>query len=87
MGWSLYDEELEAWRLFAAGISLGPVDALGDDDDSAPGDDDDSAAGDDDDSAAPAALGIPEECLPPPGDDDDSAGDDDDSAGDDDDSA
>ncbi len=69
MGWSLFDTQLETFRLLVSGIELGPWDdVVGDDDDS---------AGDDDDSGGPD-LGIPEECLP--GDDDDSAGDDDDSS-------
>ena len=91
MGWTIFDQDLEAPRPFASGMHLEPLSALdedeGDDDDSA-GDDDDSAPGDDDDSAGPIdpVDTIPAECLPP-GDDDDSAGDDDDSAGDDDDSA
>ncbi|MCP4868760.1 MAG: hypothetical protein GY898_08580 [Proteobacteria bacterium] len=92
MGWTLFDQELEAPRPFTTGIQLEHLSSLddggGDDDDSA-GDDDDSSAGDDDDSAAPLdpVDTIPAECLPPSGDDDDSAGDDDDSADDDDDSA
>ena len=73
MGWTLYDTQLETWRLLISGIELASIgDVWGDDDDSAASDDDDSADGPD--------LGIPEECLP--GDDDDSAAsDDDDSAG------
>ena len=67
LGWSLFDESLDAWRPFAVGLDL-MAHSVGDDDDSA-GDDDDSA-GDDDDSAAHNSQ-IPAECL---GDDDDSAG-------------
>ena len=63
MGWTLFDTELNTWRLLISGIELAPFAEV-------VGDDDDSAAGDDDDSAGPD-LGIPEECLP--GDDDDSA--------------
>ncbi len=66
MGWTLFDQELTAPRLFASGIQLEDLSVLdgggGDDDDSA-GDDDDDRAGDDDDSA---------------GDDDDGDDDDDD---------
>ena len=61
LGWSLFDESLDAWRPFAVGIDLA-AGGHGDDDDSA-------VAGDDDDSAGPSGD-IPEECL---GDDDDSA--------------
>jgi len=89
MGWSLFEQDAQLVRPLSVGVDLVLAeDALGDDDDSA-GDDDDSA-GDDDDSAGTLGvddLGIPAECLPSTGDDDDSAGDDDDSAGDDDDSA
>ena len=95
MGWSLFDQDQETWRLLAAGVELVSVADLdeGDDDDSA-ADDDDSAA-DDDDSAEGGGLDgeIPPECLPgddddsAPDDDDDSGADDDDSGADDDDSA
>ena len=64
MGWTLFDTQLETFRLLASGIELGAWDEV-------IGDDDDSAASDDDDDSAGPDLGIPDECLP--GDDDDSA--------------
>ena len=83
MGWSLWNQETDILRALSAGVVLSFFTF---------GDDDDSAGGDDDDSAGEGNIyGIPEECLPEEGDDDDSSagGDDDDSSagGDDDDSS
>ena len=74
IGWSLFDQALNTWRLLAAGMNLVTITELGS------GDDDDSAGDDDDSSGSgPGFDGvIPAECVP--GDDDDSAADDDDSA-------